>query len=1196
MDASHVAAASQQLSVVAQCNPTALVGTQRASQRNASASGSTPSSRSATQNAAAPVSSGAQGEQLSAPASPSQHGAVGSNPVPVAGPVVDVAASVVEAGGPGGFPAVAPEPPSSPHPNATRAQAPTESQRATTAHIEPGERRSNGAEVGGMDRSVNPEKMPGYSSVSYLQGQREAATLESVTGSPRSAPSGGLPRSKAFRDRAKLEADRYGPDPWIFVRELLQNSRDAGATSVRFEVGDGQGQETVTCVDDGEGMSFDHARRYLFALYASSKEDASNQAGKFGVGFWSILRFDPESITIRSCPRGGEGWGLRLDGSLEHATRVAPLTHPGTEITVVRRGGDGRLLHRVFDAVWQSGRYLYRRDNTDAPLPVTVNGKSANAPFTLDAPSAAFRRGTVRGVVGLGTAPRVELFSRGLRVRSAASLEDLIAPSGRHTSRMRVQFPELPGGLAPVALLESDQLEVMLSRSDARDNRALAKLVKLAQQELERLIEHQLSHSRPIPFYRKAWEWTAERLRESLALRTLIGSAIGAGLAGIAAWLLWGMTPEPKPTVTVATPPAPSEVAVGVAPRAYQDLGARYRGPKVDVLTPGSAEPVSMRYTPATQRLHFASLRFSELGPDGSPVLTPIAGAAADYIGVSCDRDCVDVSVPVQGSPDPIRIAVPTGHRVVEGSVRTDGRPVSLMATEAGHPSIVIPAGQISNLQYRTVRAPDPTPRARLATSTALPRQLVNRARSLTGQQIDDRVDALLDVVQDRVRYDRTPHIATRHQAAIQSGHGFIARTLDIGAGDCDVQNGLLVALLHAAGVEARLAVGFIGNRGMVFPWLHAWVEYRDEQGRWSVADASEGGSAPPFAIPAPSGSDDGGGAVTPRPSPPGPGAPTGFSDEVSASAGPPRTVGAEPGDSAGEPATSPAAAADAASQAPTANDALGPTASTEEPRSTQSAMQWLRSFDDRWPWILRSVPFLLFALAGWSLLRGRTRRAMKLDQGADLSRLLQGVLQQPAAFGQMSALFTRPLVPLINGNAISLNRARQLASLGRLYRTLGRPKIARSAMKSGASVLDDATAEGRTVADALGAVDLDRWSSWLDHGFATAVTLSLNSELRARGEDWGVLLSKGVPGAMAVLDLATMGAKVPRFRASRIVLLDADVMWVRDAMTRAERSPRTAAFILLDIVIDRLDLPIERRARLLAGGARRALEEGFGE
>src|SRR5690606_16447656 len=196
------------------------------------------------------------------------------------------------------------------------------------------------------------------------------------------------------------------------------------------------------------------------------KEDRKNQAGKFGVGFWSILRFDPQSIIIRSQPREGAPWAVRLDGSLERAEHVEPPQRPGTEILLERPRGDGRLEHRIYDAVWQSARYLHRRDAPEQALPITINGRAANAEFALEAPSASFRRRSVRGVVGLGRAPRVELFCRGLRVRAAACLEDLVAPAGRHTARIRVQFPELPAGLAPQALLESDALEVLLSRSD----------------------------------------------------------------------------------------------------------------------------------------------------------------------------------------------------------------------------------------------------------------------------------------------------------------------------------------------------------------------------------------------------------------------------------------------------------------------------------------------------------------------------------------------------------------------------------------------------------------------------------------------------------------------------------------------------------------------------------------------------------
>ena len=64
-------------------------------------------------------------------------------------------------------------------------------------------------------------------------------------------------------------------------------------------------RDRVTCRDDGCGMSYQHARRFLFALYASSKEASREQAGKFGIGFWSVLRFEPSTIVIRSRPSRG---------------------------------------------------------------------------------------------------------------------------------------------------------------------------------------------------------------------------------------------------------------------------------------------------------------------------------------------------------------------------------------------------------------------------------------------------------------------------------------------------------------------------------------------------------------------------------------------------------------------------------------------------------------------------------------------------------------------------------------------------------------------------------------------------------------------------------------------------------------------------------------------------------------------------
>jgi hypothetical protein len=80
---------------------------------------------------------------------------------------------------------------------------------------------------------------------------------------------------------------------------------------------------------------------------------------------------------------------------------------------------------------------------------------------------------------------------------------------------------------------------------------------------------------------------------------------------------------------------------------------------------------------------------------------------------------------------------------------------------------------------------------------------------------------------------------AARHVEAKERSVGLFRRALDIGAGDCDVQNSLVVAMLDEIGIPSRLAVGWIGVHGRARSGLHAWAEYRDEDGRWRAVDAS---------------------------------------------------------------------------------------------------------------------------------------------------------------------------------------------------------------------------------------------------------------------------------------------------------------------------------------------------------------------
>ena len=451
-----------------------------------------------------------------------------------------------------------------------------------------------------------------------------------------------------FRARARAEADRYGPDPWVFVRELLQNARDAGARNVVFTTEASHGVWRLRCRDDGEGMSYEHARRYLFALYASSKEARRDQVGRFGVGFWSILRFEPRRIVVRSRPRLASGtgpsgqaedgaWELELTGDLESALRRSPVMEPGTELLLERDGPDDELGRRVFEAAWQNARFLGTRDRPDDPLRITVDGKPVNARFELPAPSSAFRRGAVRGVVGLGTAARVELFSRGLRVRAAASLADFTAGGGRHTGRSRVQFAELPGRMAPQALLESDALELLLSRSDARENKALTRLVRLAERELGRLIARQIDAVRPMSWWRRLLFHARIQLRDSLALRTALAAAFGAIVALVVAWSLWGdhVFSRLRTDLAFLSGETGDALVVGAAgdlsPR-YTDLGRLYRGPQVDVLS-GSGVPVELTYEPAAARHYFAALVLERFDAEGQAAASDPA-RFTPYVGV----------------------------------------------------------------------------------------------------------------------------------------------------------------------------------------------------------------------------------------------------------------------------------------------------------------------------------------------------------------------------------------------------------------------------------------------------------------------------------------------------------------------------------------------------------------------------------
>jgi transglutaminase-like putative cysteine protease len=987
-----------------------------------------------------------------------------------------------------------------------------------------------------------------------------------------------------FRERARVEADRYGPDPWIFVRELLQNARDAGASAVVIDVDEHEGITRLRCRDDGEGMSYEHARRYLFSLYASSKEARRNQVGRFGVGFWSILRFEPERIVIRSCPRAaepneGEGgaWQVVLDGELQHAERADVVLGPGTEILLERPRLDGADERRVFEAAQQNARFLCMRDDPERPLPITINGRLVNAEFALAPPSSAFRRGHVRGVVGLGSAPRVELFSRGLRVRSAACLDDLLSNTG-HTSHSRVRFPELPGGLAPQALLESDGLDLLLSRSDARDTRTLRRLVKFGQDELRWLVERQLARIRPPGFGERIAAMMRLLAGESTWWRAVLGAVTGAVLAVLLAKLLW---PDTTSALWLGAIESNAEQSGVASDRSrYGDLRKRYHGPQVSELDPAAAEPLALRYQPAEERPYFAALIIEQVSGD--------AGATAPltdqrYPSQHCTSDCIAVALPLSANAGTtLPLPIPSGHRldveslefVPDDSADAIGRsvfagPKRVFSSAAGEPVLALDWSFEGTLRYSTGPAPALHTPPRTGSGATLPDDLRHEAEALRKLALDERVGAAIDLVREHVRYETSSEVAALHARAVAEGHDFVTRTLEIGAGDCDVQNGLLVAILHAAGVDARLAVGWVGHRGRVSAWLHAWVEFLDESGNWRVADATARAN--------------GGSSVAGLPPPP---------DEVAVGIADRPTPGPEREPSE-TPSPSPVGTDElsGALQLPASigTDVVAPKSNGIGIRLPPTLIAVLSK-----PWIpwLAGGSGLLGALVLGASLSRRTARRFNLDEQADLSSLLQGALAQPAAFRHLPSLFHRRLIPLRGGSAISLNRARTLASEGRLYSGREQTELSTRARKAGVVVLDAEAPEGRTVAASLGAIDLDRWGHRLARATDVWALAAVSAYLREHDERWRCAALRGLGERVATLDLRPLLRSLGRRMDDRLVLVDTEDLWLQEAERLQATRPHTAVFALLDHLLDHLDLGTERRAQLLAPLAERALNE----
>jgi hypothetical protein len=307
------------------------------------------------------------------------------------------------------------------------------------------------------------------------------------------------PVSDALADQALANLVSQFARPLDCLRELVQNSIDAGSPRVEVWVRARGGVLEIHVDDFGEGMDEAAIDRRLTSLFASDKEHDLARIGKFGIGFTSIFAIEPDAVLLRT-GRHGESWELLFhpDRSFDKVRLEAPNT--GTQITLFKRLSPAATPRFVQECRWI---LTYWCEHSDTPITFEERRDGAEAsaggagedPFgAFSAPVAAretvnrplalegdlVRREEAHGVtalVGLG-APSYGFYNGGLTLISGSDPAVLEGPDQDFTDMARYRFK-----------VKSDVLEHTLTRDNViRDERWVAAM-RLVRQAADGLVE-----------------------------------------------------------------------------------------------------------------------------------------------------------------------------------------------------------------------------------------------------------------------------------------------------------------------------------------------------------------------------------------------------------------------------------------------------------------------------------------------------------------------------------------------------------------------------------------------------------------------------------------------------------------------------------------------------------------------------------
>ncbi|MBN2529635.1 MAG: ATP-binding protein [Deltaproteobacteria bacterium] len=798
-----------------------------------------------------------------------------------------------------------------------------------------------------------------------------------------------------FRSRAIAEGKRYGKDEYVFVREFAQNSRDAGASRISIDTLYQNGVLNIVFTDNGEGMAFAHARRYLFTLYASSKEKEAASAGQFGVGFWSVLLFSPERIVIYS-RTAKENWGVEFNQYLDREQPVRSLLqHRGTQVIACKsfdKADADACVSSLEHALRRYCRFLRRNNRSAGPLSVLLNGKRIDGPMELSGECAAtFSYKDVQGAVALGKTPRVNLYVRGLPVWSGTSLTELQYGA---TPEAPVSYPQ---GLAPVYLLNGNRLSVTLDRRSVFDDAALQRTRRIAGREMRKLVAGYLDHIAPagiwgrVEYFFSAFfdDFHFIFMKRLLPVFPVVLAVLAVVLGG---WLLF---PEVFQSILGGTSSDVTPLAAGTYYSGGVGLTQAYEQATTDT---GVGDSLNMKYAPAGQTVYFRLQVVEQLHVDSgakSGPLTPYRRPAP----FRCRQKCVGVSLALDEGVGVYHLPVPTGHYIdLESVVLSEGVDGEILRSQKDDWLFVMRRRNNGGyIQYRsgwvTANLRDSQrwlyyPRV---TFPSLYISALERAKKLPS--VSQKAQLLSSVVEDAIVYDTAADTVMRYHNFFNSDSGgnWYQFVFSINKGDCDVKNIILLNLLRRLNIPSRLAVGYVGNRGEVEKGKHAWVEYYENG--WKVEDAT--GEAPAGTVSLP--------AV---------GMPNGAADVIPQ-----------------ENAVLPKSSVRSASQEATANSSVEALRQAKEQRSDDLA-------DTVLFWVATAMGILFAAGIVWVLLRFfRAPMPTPSNKQETLAaQMLQAALENSSMNIRGSGLLSRAILPTWNGHRISMKQAMKLARREKLY------------------------------------------------------------------------------------------------------------------------------------------------------------------